>query len=391
MGLEPILQIVHYSDIHIRTDTAIKSLNRLNKLAPRLLRKWRQGLCGADPFALSEFEQFLSGSVRREAAWASVPLWLVDTGDGTTFGDDASVQSWWDWSRRFCYAAGNNTSYFCVYGNHDAWPSTHPLLNRSAMDLHRNDLRSRWFQGTWPTPPLSSHIPGSSGGQVLLFGANSVDHGLVASIRANGWVAPDRHWETPQPMPGPSAADDVARKSQSTTAAPSGTNDLRILAMHCPVADAPLGAGRQVFKVLANRVQFAKDLQSNRHVTAPIAHMLLGGHTHGPFPGLGELPPAQHGITHATLPAGQIQWVTASLSQAILQGTPRPTTTNYSELMLSYYPHQATVIRLLCDPTKPEQIVVERAIAGRTEGLPFEYLAIGPSTAETWQRTVVDL
>ena len=391
MALTPIVQIVHYSDMHVRKPPRVDLLLlRLQRISSKLARLWQQGLAGADPFALEAFEEFLATSVRKDSSWSSVPLWLIDTGDATTFGDDASLTEWLDWSQRFAKAAattGGAVQRLSIYGNHDAWPNDYPGSNPWGMEAQRDDLRMRWFTETYPDDPLRAQIPHVAGSEIQLYRANSVDHELWPSLLATGWAAPDRWWEPMPPMKGPSAADDVARNAEGRVPL-NGHRHFRILAMHYPVAEAAQGTRVPLSKVLGNRGQFARDLQSPRLLPPPIAHLLLAGHTHEPFPKLGDVAgDGWGGPSHAPLSGQQKQWVAGSLSQVVLPGS-TPKSGHYSDMMLFNFPHQASVMRLSLDTSQPHSIVVERAIAARDGGLPFDYLEISPGSGQHWETLV---
>src|SRR5438105_95468 len=205
----PVIQIVHYSDLHIVGPDYLTQRLCFDALLKRLPTTLKQGVAGASMAALQAFEDFLR-EIASDAAWRDKPTWLVDTGDGTTFGDDASLDAWLNkWSPAFLAAAGANAKQMVLYGNHDAWPGTFPLLAPRSMDNHRNTLRSARFPQTWPAQPLTTPLQSPGGPEVQLYTLNSVDHTLLANTKALGKVLPDRHWQPIGGMPGPRASDDL--------------------------------------------------------------------------------------------------------------------------------------------------------------------------------------
>jgi hypothetical protein len=373
----PVVQIVHYSDMHIVAPSFFAGRTRLHAFVQRLPLPLRQGVAAASFPALHAFVDFLK-DIASERAWYDKPIWLIDTGDGTTFGDSDSLDLWLNhWTPAFLAAAGPHGEQLVLYGNHDAWPQTFPLLAPTQMEVQRDNLRNSRFQQTWPSAPLSVPLLHGGGPEVQLFSLNSVDHSLVANAAARGLVARDRFWQNLGAMPGPTAADDLDR----IAAAAAGTNGgrhLRFLAMHYPVAHAAQG-GRAGLELLANRDQFAAELAAPNNTTKPLAHVLLAGHTHVPHPLIGLLPNGLSSARHAPLAQGFGQIVTPSLSQILVSGPNGAARSSYyPEECARCFPYQCTLLRVFAEATLTGdvEVTVQRTIAGAPWGGAFGYLPI---------------
>ena len=399
---KPLLQIIHYTDMHLASDGYIDTRWQLKRLYPRLSHEWQQGWAGPQRAVLNDFIRLIEDlkqgapldNSEGDPAWADRPTWLVDTGDGTTFGDLVSLQEWRDWSDSFEQAAKPHGRLMRVYGNHDAWPGIFPPFEPNlqlAMNIQRNMLRKKHFPACWPEPPWTVSVPGTPtpGGavpsQVELCVVNTVDHDVVLNTLAVGVAARDWHWARPLSALPDTPADDLATRALAQPGGQYGRH-LRIVAMHYPVAnDATPGSPRWQ-KVLANRKRFAQDLQGHRQVKPLVAHLLLAGHTHMAFPGVGQLPPSASAATHTPLVAGQCQVVSASLSQAILPGSPLKANETWAESRARLSPYQCTVLRFYSQDHDPFEIIMDRAIAGADDTGIFSFLPLAPGSHQTVER-----
>lgn len=395
----PLLQIIHYTDMHLASDGYIKTRWQLKLVYPRLSHEWQQGWAGPRRAVLNDFIRLIEDlkkgapldNSEGDPAWADRPTWLVDTGDGTTFGDAASLDEWQDWTKKFEQAAEPNARLMRVYGNHDAWPTTFPLFagTQYAMNQQRDMLRLHYFNTTWPQPPWTVTVPGAvTGGaqsQIELYAVNTVDHGLFMNTAALGVAARDRHWTLHPTFPLDTPADDLANQA---LAQPGGAaaRHLRIAAMHYPVTDDATPGHIWPTKVLWNRQRFARDLQRHPSVTPLVAHLLLAGHTHMAFPGVGQLPRSASAATHTPLVAGQCQVVSASLSQAILPGSPLNANETWAESRARLSPYQCTVLRFYSQDHDPFEIIMDRAIAGADDTGIFSFLPLAPGSHQTVER-----
>lgn len=390
----PLLQIIHYSDMHLAADGYVDSRWLLKRVYPRLPHDWQQGWAGPRRAVLNEFIHLIEELTVDDKAWADRPVWLVDTGDGTTFGDAASLLEWQDWSTLFAQAAGQHGRLMRVYGNHDAWPGTFPQFaptRQWAMDTQRDMLRQQHFPAKWPESPWTVTVPGTPSqagtaqSQIALFAVNTVDHSLWANTAALGVAARDRHWKLPQALPLDTPVDDLARRAWVQPGGAAGRH-LRIVAMHYPVADDATPGNPGLQKVLANRKRFAQDLQRHPQVKPLVAHLLLAGHTHLPFPGVGQLPRSASATLHAPLMGGQCQVVSGSLSQSILPGTMLKVGATWAESCAFNSPYQCTVLRFYSQPNDPEEVILDRAIAGADDSGAFDFLPLAPGSQQAVER-----
>lgn len=390
----PLLQIVHYSDLHLAAGDYVQSRWALDQVYPRLSPQHKQGWAGPERAVLEEFLHLIDTLASGEPQWAACPLWLVDTGDGTTFGDDDSLTEWQAWSAWFTMAAQPQGRLMRVYGNHDAWPATFPLLAPGlqwAMDGQRNRLRRDHFPARWPERPWTVPIPGTAGGPggtpscIELCAVNTVDHTLVENALALGVAARDHYWTMFQTLPLDTPADDMARQSLAGSGGAAGRH-LRIAAMHYPVADHATPGAPPLQKTLFNRARFARDLRRHRKIQPFVADLLLAGHTHQPFPGVGQLPRSASAALHPPLAAGQCQLVSGSLCQKVLPELTLPPGASWAETAAFERPYQCTILRFYSQPHDPYELVMDRMIAG-ADGLGvFRNLRLAPGSGQTVER-----
>ena len=366
---EPLLQILHYSDIHL----AVQGSMYKRWQTSRMPLSFRQGLAGARRALLHEFIHLIRDLSSGDNDWKNHPIWLVDTGDGTTFGETDALREWDDWTRKFEQATPG-AQLLRVYGNHDAWPQGHPLKMAHApwqMDTQRDILRNTHFPQTWPTAPLSIPIPNTSC-HIELCLVNTVDHRLWPNVFALGIAARDRDWTHFQKIPRPTPANDLADRARKNGAAVH--RDLRIAAMHYPVADDATLGNPSLQKVLKNRKRFAKELRQHPIAQPLITHLLLAGHTHEVFPKLGQLPATATVACHAPLTNGQCQIVTGSLSQEALPRTALPAAANLHDKMMHSNPYQCTLLRFFIQANSPYELLMDRATIAADDSGIFSYL-----------------
>lgn len=385
----PVVQIVHYSDLHIIGPDFRKQRQAFKTVAKRLLpASLQQGVAGASIGALGAFADFLR--VRKsDTGWQDKPIWLIDTGDGTTFGDSASLKLWLQhWSPKFLAAAGPHAKQLVLYGNHDAWPETFPLLAPRNMGHQRTKLRNMWFTDSWPKAPFTAPLSPGHGSQVQLFALNSVDHDLLPNTKACGRVLPDRAGLT-HAQTGPTAADDLHRAVVAAGKASAGPH-FRILAMHYPVAEAAQ-TGNRVFEILSNRDTFARELVTPSYAEKPLVHLLLGGHTHRAYPSIGLMPNALSSASQSPLHHGFAQSVTPSLSQKLVSGA-GGTSSYYPDECARCFPYQCTLLRVFAETTPAgTEVTVERTMVGRPAGGAFGFLPIGEGSSQMHEEMILAL
>lgn len=379
----PLVQIIHYSDIHLAGPDYIRTRWLLNLAYPTLSQDHKQGWAGARRAVLERFELLIAELTSQDPDWKDAPAWLVDTGDGTTFGDADSLTEWAAWTRKFEAAAQPSGRLMRVYGNHDGWPGTFPLFAPGSMDRQRDTLRSAHFATRWPEAAWTVDVPGTAS-RVELYAVNTVDHRLVPNALALGTAARDHHWRHFQTIPMDTSADDLAQQAMALPNA--GLPHLRIAAMHYPVAHSATPGNPIGQKVLVDRTRFAHDLRTHFLLQPLVATLLLAGHTHAPFPHIGQLPRSATAAAHGPLVPGQCQLVSASLSQSIeTRAQPTPGVT-WAEQMAFDNPYQCTLLRFYSQPHDPSEVIMERAVLAADDSSVFSYLPLAPGSSAFAER-----
>jgi len=359
---QPFLQIIHVTDMHFvdpRHTEVVGDYRLLKRLAPEAATDWAdEGTAPHDILAPAAFTKFLRELTKTDTVWSGLPTWLIDTGDASGYGDDASLETAHERLQLFAEAAGNAKLKF-IYGNHDAWPAKFPALaGFGEIEAHRKHLRSKWYPATEPDVPLRVTIPGTVS-EVQLWCLNSVVHERVKSVLALGEIQRDRYWEGD--ASGSRAAGNAVQDLADRITAEPGARHFRILAIHHPL-HYPQPAPR-LQMVMVNSGAVADDLErlgAPDHV--PLAHLILSGHTHQLFPALGALPQQPADCRHEPLKHSQCQLIGASLSQRGPDGDP--------------WPQQAQILRFYHSRDEPRLVLVERLVAARANGVgPFGFVA----------------
>ena len=355
VDFQPFLQIVHISDMHVVAPSCadvISDYRTLIRALPENGKEWvREQSAPHDRFSLSKFSKFLLEITAKDKVWSELATWMVDTGDITTYGDFPSLDEGHAWLRRFQTVVPKTK---LLYGNHDAWPEKFPLLaGIGDIKRHRERLRREMYPQTLPDEPLKQTIPGSaSGAEVQLWSLNSVIHERLHNSRALGEVQEDRFWETD--ASGARSPANAIRQLAAKVASGAAGRHFRILATHHPIhypKPKPLFT-----MIMRNDAQVADDLSdAGKPNHVPVAHLILSGHTHELFPPLGKLPDQTSVCYHTPLKHSQCQMIAASLSQ---RGPPD-----------AQWPQQCQVLRLYYSPDQPTDVLVERLIGARANGL----------------------
>jgi 3',5'-cyclic AMP phosphodiesterase CpdA len=341
---KPFLQIVHISDLHIVASTfqqraRLRAVLRVAQAVGPISRWLEDGMAPHDVMAPDLFLDLVEAIGPRDLAWSRHPLWIIDTGDLTTFGDDDSLAEGQDFLRRL-QQRGQTSSLHSNHGNHDAWPEVLPILaGRQAIPRHRNTLLSRWYRAQRPDMPLACNIPDGSG-QVQLYAADSVLHDRAANTRALGEI-------------------DARQLAQLTAllAVQQGdphARNFRILATHHPVhfEGPPL---LRCGMVMRNDSAVAQAIGGPGQ--PPQIQLVMSGHTHALFPRHGHLgQTARHCSNHPILGMDQCQYVVGSLMQM----------DKFNKRGAA--PHQAVVLRFYYYTTNQTIMGIERILTARTRG-----------------------
>lgn len=355
----PVLQIVHISDLHITDSSVVREFSRRARLLSRIAKlvtqeTWLQGTAPYAPNAIEPFKRFLIRLKKEDSVWRNHPAFLIDTGDLTTFGDKKSLHLGKQLFQDFATTLGAD-KVLSLHGNHDAWPGEFPLfVNKRKLESHRKMLRTDFFPQSWPEKPHCFEIPGF-GSQIQIYGLNSVIHERFRNSRAIGEVKQDRYWENGQANP---LAKIQLRKFANlvkSNRGDYGQRHFRILAIHHPIHYPPPVNRFQM--VLQNDKEVAKYLNKKKGSELhPLAHLVLSGHTHSLFPKFGTLPRTAQICGHADLSDEQCQMIVGTLMQS------DPT------MQRGIFTHQCVVLRFYISPTNPNQMIIERLLAARING-----------------------
>lgn len=339
---EPVLQIVHLSDMHVVST---------NNAPAAAIRQWvrrfrRAGLSAAadmledgaapnDTSAPRMLEQFLPRLVQ-DPKWRGCPTWLIDTGDHTTFGDTASLVTARAHLASFSAALGTQTqscpSLQDLPGNHDAWPETFPVLAPRKIQAQVVKLHSppHAYRIGCASDPLVAALPG--GGEIQLYTLDTVDHRFAQNALARGAVS-DAQYDELDGLIGQRA---------------TGGHDLRILAAHHPMQHPP--PRPSLLMVLAD--PHRTELRLNR--PPPCVHLVLGGHTHALYPEHSKLPASpRRQAPNDPLGLDQCQLVIGTLMQEDGFGK------------RGADPHQVQVLRFFQDPGVPSSVLLQRGLVAR--------------------------
>lgn len=351
--LTAFLQIVHISDLHV-TDpksadaTAARGwIRNLRRWAPTLATYVEDGVAPHDPLAIILFRDFLEEIAVKDRTWSQCVTWLVDTGDLTSLGDGRSLDLGSQYLNSLAEVCPNVVS---LYGNHDAWPGTFPLIaGISAFAKQIHALLSRKFVVANPELALRVPIP-HGGGEVQLYFVDSVRHERMVNSLALGEVSKSQL----------DAFTEMVDKNYS-----SSRRDFRILAVHHPVHYPPPRPNLQMSMKNDSDVAKALDLPTAKGAH-PLAHLVISGHTHSLYPQHGELAPQPYLCLHPDLGNDQCQFVVGTLMQL----------DKYNKR--SHWPHQAEVLRLYYSPSNHSVLLMERLLVARRAGRDYPGTGIGP-------------
>lgn len=303
--MQPLVQIVHISDLHIKDiknpPAVVKMLNAATK-AGVFIRSAFKGVAGAHPHVFGRFETAIREFTTGQHGWSG-PTWLVDTGDLSSLGDKPSLDKG---KKEIGKLAKLCAGQLLLHGNHDAWPRDVPTaVSKKDRDRHRKWLRANHYPDTWPEPPLT-HDNGIA--EVQLFGLNTVLHNRLPNAFAFGKIEHDRYWQKQRrPTPDEQLNNLV---NQIAVASTPARPILRLVATHHPVHFP----SRRPWDTVVRKGKVARELERQGNA-AEIVQVILSGHTHETFPALGQLPRQAPACKHGALGSNQLQLVIGTLSQ----------------------------------------------------------------------------
>ena len=367
---DPFLQIVHVSDMHVFADTSpqakrtramcVQAAYMLDGMARRApTARLRDELLAASERILEGTEAHhppaalaLGRVIAQENAKVKCPSCLVISGDQSTFGDTSSIQR----ARAYLNPAIQSSDRVIeIHGNHDAWPSTAPLLGppRFGSQVKRSLLQLQ-YRVEWPGvvdfPSFAGGLP------VEIFTVDTVDMGRWKNTLALGRVDDKQ-------------LDELERLIADSDAQRGNAPVLRMLIAHHPIGYPPPPPPWGM--VIQNGGQVGARLSSGAKRSKPLIHLVLSGHTHDPFPKLGSLPASTRQCAHHPLGYGQVQLVAGTATQR-------------DAFKNSAVPYRFQILRMYRSTSNgASRVVVERTIMSRGK--------IGAYRAEPAEKMIVDI
>lgn len=349
---KPFLQIVHISDLHVTNPKSTHSVSvrgwirQIRRVVPIAAEYIEDGVAPHDTIAVGLFTEFLKEIVN-DPDWLDCQHWLVDTGDLSSLGDPDSLDLGQNYLREWAKVCSDLAS---LYGNHDAWPGTFPLVAKiRRISQQKKALSARNFVIATPALALRAPIP-HRGGEVQLYFVDSIRYGRLVNSLALGKV-PKAQLESLRIL--------VDKNSDESR------HDFRVLAVHHPVHYPPPRPSIQMS--MSNDSIVGRELDVPTAGGAyPLAHLVLSGHTHFLFPSHGTLPPQPSLCLHPELGNDQSQFVVGTLMQL----------DKYEKR--SGWPHQCEVLRLYYSASDHSVLLMERLFAARQSGEKYRGTGIGP-------------
>lgn len=400
----PLLQIIHVSDIHVQKGRGDKvplagneQCFRLwfrEQLEKRNVGEWHEGTLGHDDIAASAFERFLIDIRANDKDWfpdgAEGPeTWLIDTGDASTYGDRVSLAAAhamldkWAATLKPCKVRS-------LYGNHDAWPGTHPAvftgnLYHSKMSEQRTLLQQRagWDPAGW-LEPLST-VALRARPRIECYGINTVRFSWIDNVFALGRVD-----------------DDELLQLKSKIIQQGEHPAYRILLTHHPITFPYERSNCKVALLLSKMVLKNADAVAKQLINeAPIApsatrtpyiHLMLSGHTHLGMPGQ-SLPENGMEVYQPQLGQTQIQLVTGALmllrSQKAVRNNVGPQAVlkdrkDFSHPFVFDASQQFQILRFYFDEECPDGLWLERLVMARSSNNKRGYAPVPELTSTTF-------
>lgn len=400
----PLLQIIHVSDTHVqkgRGDKVPLAGNELRfrlwfreQLEKRNVGEWHEGTLGHDDTAVLAFERFLRDARVNDKDWfpdgAEGPeTWLIDTGDASTSGDRDSLAAAHAMLDKWA-AILKPCKVRSLYGNHDAWPGTHPAvlagnLYHSKMAEQRTLLQQRagWDPAGWLEPLSTVAVGGRP--RIECYGINTVRFSWMDNVLAVGRIDDDELLQL---------KGKIIQQGEHPT--------YRILLTHHPITFPYERSDRKVALLLSkmaleNADAVAKQLINEAPVASlatrtPYIHLMLSGHTHLGMPGQ-RLPENGMEVHQPRLGRTQIQLVTGALMQLRSQKAVRndvgPQATlkdrkDFSHPFVFDANQQFQILRFYFDEEYPDGLWLERLVMARSSNNKRGYASVPELTSTTF-------
>lgn len=301
----PLARIVHLTDLHlfvdpdgaVRPPSSIRASVRFLRASGEWLpsARWRKAIGGFGAHNTEALEALRPAlrDVVSEAQGTDVPVVVVQTGDVETFGRSrdprhVAVQGYpgFAFLRDVVWPELEGLGATCVdlYGNHDVWDGTLPMLTRQQHLLNavaRID-QVPGLQGPWPD--VEHPISLANGRQLHLHRLNSVSANALHGTFACGTIGPHPPLAVLPASTSTSAFEELAALA-SAAAVVGAPPPIRVVAMHHPPHDFDPSILSWI-GLATGSVQGADRLALTAE-GLPI-HLVLAGHRHALDPPAGR-------------------------------------------------------------------------------------------------------
>jgi len=332
--MQEIARIVHVTDMHLHVDQngnarGAGTRSGIVKAALGVARlKGGKGsvakiAAGLQPHAVAALEALIT-TLQDIAGQAPPDLLVLQTGDVEAYGGTPSggpapytFPAFDYWNHECSQLAGAHV--FNLFGNHDAWPGTFPLVAPLAGKAVIGSL-SKHPSTTYSASDVAV-VTLQSGFRVEIYRVNTVDPGIWASAVSKGRIC------------DPIGSQDPFKKILADAGAQLTAHGkgpvIRILMMHHPPHF--FAATGTVWDLIEGRLTNGDDLkpvcQAHRF------HLVVAGHRHKDDPSVGmTIRPVTGASPQTPLLAGTMQLVTGSATQDPGTSGPRPSFATYSLL-----------------------------------------------------------
>jgi len=306
---DPIASIFHLTDMHLfvdesgeRRDGALPSARLLTKIARRTPVPSAQALFSGAMWHNEEpllaLWEILPELIKGSSGDGEAPVIVVQGGDVEALGSAArpehggySAFPSWSFLHNHLHPVSGQWPWWDIYGNHDTWPGTYPMMRWRHRAINRARIASiPGLEGPWPNTlevwGSPTNIP------VVLTRLNTVSRTLLTETLASGRVSD----HPPGGKSTEEALDDLADMLEPWL----DREAVRIVSMHHPPHVAGASGRRFTAGWLEGREELAERLSDLG------VQLVLAGHTH-------KLNPARDSTYTAEGTQAPLVWPTSQL------------------------------------------------------------------------------
>lgn len=266
----------------------------------------------------------------REIAASSPASVLLQTGDVATFGGDlqgaeVTFPEWAYWRGGACPRLAL-PHVRDLFGNHDVWPATFPLLAPTRIPVVVRALRDQYFPRRMPERVRLTDA--ASPWALDLYLLNTVVPEARRNTWATGELRSDQHDETGPAEYACGSDDPLHQVAHLAREASAPTRQVRVLAMHHPPHYfAKADAGVTSDGELHDSQRLAQWLDERRAEGLPF-HCVIAGHRHAVDPP----DPHVQAVAQPPLGPGTLQLVCGSPTQWVKPQAPKTPSAGLREL-----------------------------------------------------------